>query len=137
MKKLMMATLATLAFTVTAFAEISIQEEGAPPTPPPAEKSKDQYISYHFGDVPVNSQRSIAYSIKNTGDQPLKIEKITYSGASFRANSNCPDVLEAGKVCRTAIYFWPAFEGLYSGRVVWYTSDNNIILDLWGNGSRY
>lgn len=128
--------------SATAAATLSLESmsevnESTPTEPTPPAKSEDQYISYNFGNVRVNTSSSIVYSVKNTGSTPLKIEKIIYSGAYYHATSACPDVLEAGKSCNTRITYWPAFEGMSVGRVIWYTSDNNIILDLWGTGSRF
>lgn len=101
-----------------------------------AQPQKDQYLSYNFGQVFIPNRASVNYYLKNTGDAPIEIKKITISGAFFDAASNCPDVLEAGKQCLTRIFYSPAFEGFNSGTLVWYTSDNNVYLRLWGQGVR-
>lgn len=126
---------ATATLTLVAYEDSTLADPTPAPAPP--EKSEDQYLNFNFGLVKVNTTSSVVYSVKNTGTTALKIEKIIYSGPQFYASTACPDVLEVGKSCNTRITFWPTFEGLSAGDVIWYTSDNNIILNLLGTGSQF
>jgi hypothetical protein len=97
-------------------------------------ENKDQYLSYYFGRVVLNSRPTVTYSLSNDSDSPLAVKRISISGMGFDQVNNCPDVLPARKNCLTRIAFWPHFVGIYTGRLVWEMGDGNIILNLWGDG---
>jgi hypothetical protein len=97
-------------------------------------ETKDQYMSYYFGRIPLNNRVTVTYSLLNDSDKPLEVKRIRISGMSFDQVNNCPSVLAARKSCLTRIAFWPHFVGIYTGRLVWEMGDGNIILNLWGDG---
>ncbi len=95
---------------------------------------ENQYMSYSFGQVQRNTRQSVVYRLSNTGTTPLKINEIFVEGPGFSANHNCPEVLQPQGSCQTLIYFWPAWQGFHSGRLVWSMEGGDIILSLSGYG---
>ena len=103
-----------------------------------AQFQKDQNLSYYFGRVAVHSLRAATFKISNTADAPIDIEKLTISGAMFRANTNCPRRIEAKEVCYVRVYFQPYWEGYFVGDLRMNFSDkNNINIALSGSGSPF
>jgi len=94
---------------------------------------RTQESLYHnFGRIWTNSRSSVRYTVTNTGDQPLTFQRATISGSAFDASHNCAKGLLPKQKCSFTINFWPAFEGLYSGRFALNFVEDQIIVNLWG-----
>lgn len=72
-----------------------------------------------FGDVPVGGDRSLSYTISNTGSAPLTITGTTISGglASHTVFSFTNGVIAAGATQSVTVRFQPTTAGAYSGTV--------------------
>lgn len=119
-------------FFFEAHGTVLVQRDGGSP-----ELTQDQYLSYYFGRVRTNSYNTVTYNLTNTGATDLRVERITISGMFYDARTNCPSVLAPRQQCRTRISYWPSFEGFHSGRLIWYTSDNDVVLDLLGEAVKF
>lgn len=104
------------------------------PHKPLAGSAGNQSMSYSFGQVARNSRVSVAYKFSNTGDLPLNINEISIEGPGFDADHNCPAILPKKGSCLTWIYFWPAWEGFHTGRLIWSTAEGDLVLNLSGFG---
>lgn len=99
---------------------------------------KEQHLSYYFGQVPVHTTRTASFRITNSAEVPVDVEKITISGAMFRASTNCPGRMEPKEVCAIRVYFQPYWEGYFVGEVKMKFSDkDNIFISLSGTGSSF
>jgi hypothetical protein len=129
--KLSSALLAcVLAFSSFAFSAQSISINAS-------EVKAQQFLSYNFGRVWVNSMNRVLYQIRNTGNMPIQREGFSISGMGFEAYTNCPIVLNPGMKCDLEIRYWPPFEGSHFGRMqMLFTDKNDIIIDLWGEAVR-
>lgn len=96
----------------------------------------EDFLSYNFGTVFVNSRTSVRYNVRNTGDTPLNFQDAVIYGADFSANHSCRGTLLPGQVCQFEVYYWPMFEGMASGRFQLTFVEDQIVLDLWGNARR-
>ena len=92
--------------------------------------------SYNFGVVWLNTRQYVKYTVTNTGDEPLTFKQARISGSAFDAYHNCGKGLQPKEKCNFTITFWPAFSGLYSGTFVLSFVQDQIIVDLWGEGRR-
>ena len=92
-----------------------------------------QYLSYNFGRVWVNTLSRVVYQIRNTGPAVIEREGFSISGHGFDAYTDCPRQMAPGLVCNLEIRYWPAFEGSHFGRLqMLFTDKNDIIIDLFG-----
>lgn len=95
-------------------------------------KPADQYLSYNFGSVTVGFTMYADITLTAKATETLEVKKITISGFSYDASSNCPAVLNPGQTCTTRVYFLPHFEGGHWGQLAFQLKENNIFVDLFG-----
>jgi len=92
--------------------------------------------SYNFGRVWINTRSVVRFNVTNTGDQPLTFKRASISGSAFGASHNCAQGLAPKQKCSFSVEFWPAFEGIYSGQFVLNFVEDQIVVNLWGEGTR-
>ena len=101
------------------------------------ELKAQQFLSYSFGRVWVNSMNRVLFQIRNTGSIPIQREGFSISGIGYEAYTNCPTVILPGMLCDLEIRYWPPFEGSHFGRMqMLFTDRNDIIIDLFGEAYR-
>lgn len=96
----------------------------------------EEYLSYNFGMVFVNSRVSVRYNVRNTGTTPLTFKDAVIWGADFSADHSCGKGLQPNETCQFEVAYWPMFEGMSSGRFLLEFAEDNIDLDLFGNAHR-
>lgn len=102
-----------------------------------SEVKAQQFLSYNFGRVWVNSMNRTLFQIRNPGPVPVVREGFSISGPNFEAYTNCPIELPPGGACDLEIRYWPMFEGHHWGRMqMLFTDRNDIIIDLFGEAFR-
>lgn len=104
---------------------------------PASARTVDRY-GYNFGLVVIGTTKYVTYTLTNTGTTPLTFERAIINGARFDAYHSCDISLQPNQKCRFEISFNPLFVGVQSGQFVLSFIENlDIVVDLWGNGSRY
>lgn len=97
----------------------------------------NQFLSYNFGRVWLNSMNRVLFRITNKGVVEIEREGFSIGGHGYSAYTNCPRKMSAGFICDLEIRFWPAFEGSHFGRLyMLFTDKNDIIIDLSGHAYR-
>lgn len=91
---------------------------------------------YNFGRIWINTRSVVRFTVTNTGDQPLTFKRATISGSAFNARHSCAKGLAPKEKCSFSIEFWPAFEGIYSGQFILNFVEDQIVVNLWGEGSK-
>lgn len=95
------------------------------------------FQSYNFGRIPVNTTSRVTYTVTNTGTEPLVFKDAVVWGASYSARHSCAKGLAAKQKCQFTIQFWPSFSGIYSGRFQLAFTNDKILVDLWGEGYQF
>ena len=115
-----------LAFTANAATQLEVvRADGFAAT--------EDFLSYNFGTVFVNSRNSVRYNVRNTGVTPLTFQGAMIYGADFSGVHSCRNGLLPNEVCQFEVSYWPMFAGMSSGRFVLQFVEDEIVLDLWGN----
>ncbi|MGZ3689939.1 MAG: choice-of-anchor D domain-containing protein [Pseudobdellovibrio sp.] len=96
----------------------------------------EDYSSYDFGTVFVNTQSTVRFTVTNTGTTPLTFKDAYIMGSDFRAAHNCDKGLQPKERCEFDIQFWPMFEGITSGRFLLDFNEDQVRVDLWGRAQR-
>ena len=96
----------------------------------------EDYLSYDFGTVWVNTRATVRYTVTNTGTAPLTFRDAYIMGSDFRAVHNCTNGLLPNAQCQFEIEFWPMFEGMTSGRFLLNFAEDQVQVDLWGRAQR-
>ena len=111
------------------------------PTPMPQPQhpvpTHDQYFSYNFANVFVNTFAFNRFTLTNAGDAPLDLYNISLFGNGYMGRSYCPAMLPPGYRCIIDVQFEPWFPGPYSGRLNIDTNAGCIVVDLFGWGTQY
>ncbi len=147
LKQMITITLAILSFGHIALAEKQVQvtqieslenSQNISITSVEVAPLATEFFSYNFGSVMVNSLRTVRYTVTNTGEtfMPFK-ESYISGGSSFGARHSCKAGLAPHAKCSFTIEFWPAFEGPHGGRFVLNMPPDQIIVDLWGQATRF
>ena len=97
---------------------------------------QDQYLSYNFGAVFMNTRTSVEFTLTAKGPTPTEIRQITISGAMYDATSNCPAILPVGQTCSTRVYYWPRMQGPHWGDLNFHLNDGSIYIRLFGDTFR-
>ncbi len=97
-------------------------------------QASNQYYDYNFGTVLVNFRQSVDFELKAIGTEPTVIRAIFAFGQSFDAATNCPRILMPGRICTTRVYFWPHYQGFYSGQLRFDLQESQIFINLSGWG---
>ncbi len=111
--------------------------DGLTPVPSPFLITSE--LSMHFGGIAMGgSSNAQILTIYNTGDAPLNITNISFTG-DFKSSNSCVTALQPGASCQLAINFNPAGMGTRSGMV---TISNNAALSphqvaLFGSGTDF
>ena len=101
------------------------------------EAAANQYYSYDFGQVFINSSSFANFNIRNTGSGVLAIHGIYIGGATFTAWSNCPAYLNPGQACGARVEFRPWYDGYHRGRLEFRFAQDSIFVDLFGRAFTY
>ena len=85
--------------------------------------SGDDYLS--FGDWSITDNAVANYVVRNYGDAPLKIERITFLAQGYRVVSTMPLQINPWEESTIQIAYDPAAEGDFSTTMNLYTNDPN------------
>lgn len=101
------------------------------------QSSGTQYLSYYFGDVWLNSSRSITYTVTNYGESALTFQSAHITGASYYAYHTCGGIIPAKGQCEFRVEFRPLMEGTWHGRFeLHFVENSSIEVSFSGNGIR-
>lgn len=101
------------------------------------EASGTQYLSYYFGDVWLNSSRSVTYTVTNYSANNLTFQSAQVSGASYSAYHTCGGVIPPQGQCEFRVEFRPLMEGTWHGRFeLHFVENSSIEVSFSGNGIR-
>lgn len=123
-----------LAAPLSSFASVEIQQKPVSVMAEPM--GQDQYLSYNFGAVFINSRTSVEFTLTARGPDATEIKRITISGPMYDATSNCPAILQVGQTCSTRVYYWPRLQGPHWGDLNFNLNDGNIYIRLFGDTFR-
>ena len=73
--------------------------------------------------IAVTSAATASYSIRNSGQAPLTIERVTFLAEGYRVIDELPLVIETSKTKNITIEYTPTVEGKYSTTMNVYTND--------------
>jgi hypothetical protein len=94
---------------------------------------------YNFGQVPLNSFRTVSYMVTNKGTENLQFSNAVIWGSNFDAFHTCSGGLRPNEQCRFEIRYRPFIRGIHSGQFNIRFQDANLVtdtisVDLWGEG---
>lgn len=128
--------LGTSAFAATNM-DINIQAPVSQEVKAVQPRSAD-YYSFNFGFVRIYTTQYIRYTMTNTGTTPLTFRRALIGGIGFDAYHSCAGQLMPGQRCTFDISFTPQNEFGHSGRfILSFVEDLDIVVDLYGTGSRF
>ena len=88
--------------------------------------------------IAVTSTATASYSIRNSGQAPLTIERVTFLAEGYRVIDELPLVIETSKTKNITIEYTPTVEGKYSTTMNIYTNDpNNRMKNVEVSGEIY
>ena len=86
----------------------------------------------------VTNVATASYSIRNNGQAPLTIERVTFLAEGYRVVDELPLVIEASKTKNIIVEYTPTVEGKYSTTMNVYTNDpNNRMKNVEVSGEIY
>ena len=86
----------------------------------------------------VTNVATASYSIRNSGQAPLTIERVTFLAEGYRVVDELPLVIEASKTKNIIVEYTPTVEGKYSTTMNVYTNDpNNRMKNVEVSGEIY
>ncbi len=82
--------------------------------------------SLSFGEVDITTEGRASYSIYNSGQAPLTIERALFLNEGYAVSTALPMVIEAGKSANMEISYAPTVEGSFSTTMQVYTNDPDM-----------
>ena len=91
-----------------------------------------------FGKVQVGDQESESVQLENTGDVPVAVKDVDFSGDDgFEVDGgDCERVLAPGESCEIEVTFEPEEAGRFSGEVEIETAIGDLEFNVSGEGER-
>jgi hypothetical protein len=138
MKSFILIALSIMAIQTQAHIEVKAVGQNSVQTTDQTPNAGQQRLSHFFGIVGLNSYNYVDFVVTNRGQTFLGYEAAFISGMDYRARTNCNSGLAPGQQCQFTITYNPMFEGVHSGLFeLYFSEDNAIIVDTWGEARRW
>ena len=100
------------------------------------EMYSEEYLN--FGSSPVTEKATTTYSIYNSGQTPLTIERVTFLAEGYNVSTKLPLIIEPYQTDEISVEYTPTVEGKFSTTMNVYTNDpNNRMKNVIVSGEIY